>query len=84
MLFSKYSVVVSIVFFILIVIVIVEVNWHHTVRFQEVLYLEESSVTREMVPIPRRASSFLVVVFIHFNRKEEEEDRTSTTVYQRL
>ena len=26
-----------------------------------------------MVPIPRRASSFLVVVFIHVNRKEEEE-----------
>ena len=25
-----------------------------------------------MVPIPRRASSFLVVVFIHVNRKEEE------------
>ena len=36
-------------------------------------------VTRKMVPIPRLASSFLVVVF----RKEEEEDRT-TTVYQRL
>ena len=27
-----------------------------------------------MVPIPRRASSFLVVVFIHVNRKEEEEE----------
>ena len=40
-------------------------------------------VTRKMVPIPRRASSFLVVVFIHVDRKEEEEDRT-TTVYQRL
>ena len=39
--------------------------------------------TRKMVPIPKRASSFLVVVFIHVNRKEEEEDRT-TTVYQRL
>ena len=29
-------------------------------------------MTRKMVPIPRRASSFLVVVFIHVNRKEEE------------
>ena len=29
-----------------------------------------------MVPIPRRASSFLVVVFIHVNRKEEEEGET--------
>ena len=27
-----------------------------------------------MVPIPRRASSFLVVVFIHVNRKKEEEE----------
>ena len=26
-----------------------------------------------MVPIPRRASSFLAVVFIHVNRKEEGE-----------
>ena len=32
--------------------------------------------TRKMVPIPRRASSFLVVVFIHVNRKEEEERET--------
>ena len=32
------------------------------------------SLTRKMVPIPRRASSFLVVVFIHVNRKEEEEE----------
>ena len=32
--------------------------------------------TRKMVPIPRRASSFLVVVFIHVNRKEEEEGET--------
>ena len=30
--------------------------------------------TRKMVPIPRRASSFLVVIFIHVNRKEEEEE----------
>ena len=30
-------------------------------------------VTRKMVPIPRRASTFLVV-FIHVNRKEEEEE----------
>ena len=29
-------------------------------------------VTRKMVPIPRRVSSFLVVVFIHVNRKEKE------------
>ena len=29
-----------------------------------------------MVPIPRQASSFLVVVFIHVNRKEEEEGET--------
>ena len=29
-------------------------------------------ITRKMVPIPKRASSFLVVVFIHVNRKEEE------------
>ena len=29
-----------------------------------------------MVLIPRRASSFLVVVFIHVNRKEEEEGET--------
>ena len=29
-------------------------------------------ITRKMVPIPRRARSFLVVVFIHVNRKEEE------------
>ena len=29
-----------------------------------------------MVPIPSRASSFLVVVFIHVNRKEEEEGET--------
>ena len=33
-------------------------------------------ITRKMVPIPRRASSFLVVVFIHVNRKEEEEGET--------
>ena len=39
-------------------------------------------LTRKMVPIPRRASSVLVVDFIHVNRKEEEEDKT--TVYQRL
>ena len=32
--------------------------------------------TRKMVPIPRRASSFLVVVFIHVNRMEEEEGET--------
>ena len=29
-----------------------------------------------MVPIPRRASSFLVVGFIHVNRKEGEEGET--------
>ena len=29
-----------------------------------------------MVLIPRRASSFLVVVFIHVNRMEEEEGET--------
>ena len=29
-----------------------------------------------MVPISRRASSLLVVVFIHVNRKEEEEGET--------
>ena len=33
-------------------------------------------ITRKMVPIPRRVSSFLVVVFIHVNRKEEEEGET--------
>ena len=33
-------------------------------------------ITRKMVPIPRRASSFLVFVFIHVNRKEEEEGET--------
>ena len=32
--------------------------------------------TRPMVPIPRRASSFLVVVFIHVNTKEEDEGET--------
>ena len=32
--------------------------------------------TRKMVPIPRRASAFLIVVFIHVNRKEEEEGET--------
>ena len=32
----------------------------------------DSHYTRKMVPIPRRARSFLVVVFIHVNRKEEE------------
>ena len=30
-------------------------------------------ITRKMVPIPRRASTFLLVVFIHVNRKEEGE-----------
>ena len=35
-----------------------------------------SLITRKMVPIPRRVSSFLVVVFIHVNRKEEEEGET--------
>ena len=35
----------------------------------------EIIITRKMVPIPRRASSFLVV-FIHVNRKEEEEGET--------
>ena len=34
--------------------------------------LHHNYTTRKMVPIPRRASSFLVVVFIHVNRKEEE------------
>ena len=39
--------------------------------------MEKLNVTRKMVPIPRRASSFLVVVFIlHVNRKEEEEGET--------
>ena len=33
-------------------------------------------MTRKIVPIPRPASSFLVVVFIHVNRKEEEEGQT--------
>ena len=32
--------------------------------------------TRKMVPIPRRASSFFVVVFIHVNRKVAEEGET--------
>ena len=32
--------------------------------------------TKKMVPIPRRARSFLVVVFIHVNRKEAEEGET--------
>ena len=32
-----------------------------------------------MVPIPRRASSFLVVVFIHVNRKEEEGETEQFT-----
>ena len=31
--------------------------------------------TRNMVPIPRRARSFLVVVFIHVNRKEGRRGR---------
>ena len=30
--------------------------------------------TRKMVPITGRARSFLVVIFIHVNRKEEEEE----------
>ena len=34
--------------------------------------------TRKMVPIPMRTSSFLVVVFIHVNRKEEEETEQFT------
>ena len=34
------------------------------------------TITRKMVPIPRRARSFLVVVFIHVNKKEEEEGET--------
>ena len=34
------------------------------------------SITRKMVPIPRRARSFLVVVFIHVNRKDVEEGET--------
>ena len=33
-------------------------------------------ITRKMVPIPRRASLYLVVGFIHVNRKEEEEGET--------
>ena len=37
---------------------------------------KNKATTRRMVPIPRRASSFLVVVFIHVNRKEEEEGET--------
>ena len=32
-----------------------------------------------MVPIPRRASSFLVVVFIHVNGKEEEGETEQFT-----
>ena len=36
----------------------------------------EQFVGRKLVPIPRRASSFLAVVFIHVNRKEEEEGET--------
>ena len=35
-----------------------------------------STVTRKMVPIPRRARSFLVVILIHVNRKEAEEGET--------
>ena len=37
-----------------------------------------------MVPIPRRASSFLVVVFIHVNRKEEEEEEGETEQQQQF
>ena len=33
-------------------------------------------ITRKMVPIPRQARSFLVVVLIHVNRKEAEEGET--------
>ena len=38
-----------------------------------VLILADLIYTRKMVPIPRRARSFLVV---HVNRKEEEEGET--------
>ena len=45
-------------------------------RHSQVSSIENRIYTRKMVPIPRRASSFLVVVFIHVNRKEEEEGET--------
>ena len=40
------------------------------------IYQHAYIYTRKMVPIPRRVSSFLVVVFIHVNRKKEEEGET--------
>ena len=38
--------------------------------------------TRKMVPIARRASSFLVVVCMYVNRKEEEETEQQLQSYQ--
>ena len=38
--------------------------------------MRNSRMTRKMVPISRRARSFLVVVFIHVNRKVAEEGET--------
>ena len=45
-------------------------------RSDNIIFVYTWTLTRKMVPIPRRASSFLVVVFIHVNRKEEEEGET--------
>ena len=46
-------------------------------RHSQVCAIENRIYTRKMVPIPRRASSFLVVVFcIHVNRKVEDEGKT--------
>ena len=44
-------------------------------RHSQVCSIENRIYTRKMVPIPRRASSFFVVVFIHVNRKVEERGR---------
>ena len=38
--------------------------------------LHYNLITRKMVPIARRASSYLVVVCMYVNRKEEEEGET--------
>ena len=45
-------------------------------RHSQVCSIENRIYTRKMVPIMGRLSSFLVVVFIHVNRKEEEEGET--------
>ena len=56
------------------------VNWIWIPKFETAkLFCTDTlttKITRQMAPIPRLASSFLVVVFIHVNRKEEEEGET--------